>query len=177
MEAVGSMAEQADLVVQPLEPAVREAMLDGGDDAFVVLAEGPAELHEGRQARTCRPGEPLAKSSPRPSWRAVVDVAEGLLEEVGTVEGTVGATEKRERLGLIVVEVLGRALRRTHRVFFTATRALFWPLSSRTWARRTSSTAAFASFTTWNGSKTMVAFGSRSRTLRMYAWHMSRETS
>jgi len=46
VEAKGAVAEQADLAVQRLDPAVGQAEADRGEDAVAVAAEGPGELDE-----------------------------------------------------------------------------------------------------------------------------------
>lgn len=92
MEAVGAMAEEADLVVQAFEPAVGEAVLDRGDDALAVLAERAAELDEGREPGSRRPGEPGAEPLLGLGRRPVVEIAERLLEQVGAVSFSVSSS-------------------------------------------------------------------------------------
>jgi hypothetical protein len=48
VEAEGAVAEQADLGVQALEPAVGEAEADGGEDPVAAGAQGAGELDERR---------------------------------------------------------------------------------------------------------------------------------
>jgi hypothetical protein len=51
VEAVGSAADDAELVVQPLGESVGQAMSDVGEDAIEVSPEGPGHTHEGLEPR------------------------------------------------------------------------------------------------------------------------------
>src|SRR6266702_4055174 len=107
MEAVGPVTEEADLVVEPFEPTVGETVLDGGEDAILVLADRPAQLDERGEAAGCGPGEPGAEPGLRLGERFAVEVAERLLEQVRAVKRAVDAPEYRELLDLVGIEVLG----------------------------------------------------------------------
>jgi hypothetical protein len=96
VEAVGAVLDDADLVVETLHPAVREAEPDRGEHAIAVLPERAAELHEGTEVRAARPGEPGAQVLGRRARTAAVEGAQLLLQQVGAIDAGVEAGDGGE---------------------------------------------------------------------------------
>ena len=62
MEAEGLMAEESNAVVQTLETAVREAVLDRGEDAGAILSDRACEFDEGGELGSRCPLEPVLEA-------------------------------------------------------------------------------------------------------------------
>jgi hypothetical protein len=107
VEAVGPVLDDADLVVQPLHPAVGETEADRCEDAVAVLTEGAPELDEGSEVRAARPGEPGAQVLGRGVRATAVEGAQLLLEQVRPVDAGVEAGDGGEPDALLGSEVLG----------------------------------------------------------------------
>jgi hypothetical protein len=98
------MLDDADLVVEALHPAVRDAETDGGKHAVTVLAEGTAELHERCEVGAARPGEPGAQVLRRGARAPAVESPELLLQQVGPEDASVQAGDSGEPYVLLVPE-------------------------------------------------------------------------
>jgi hypothetical protein len=106
VEAVGAARDGADLAVESLAAAVREARGDVAEDAIEVLADRAGDPLERREPGVQGPADPVEELLPGDSGlAAAVDVGEGLLEQVGAVQGSVVALDEREPLGLRLREV------------------------------------------------------------------------
>src|SRR6516225_540448 len=101
------MADKLDLVVHPLEGAIRHPDPSPRQHAVEVGPEGAGELLERLQAAVTGPPEPLAQMSLGPGGAAIgPESAEILLEEVGSHDRTVQPHERRQARPLVAPEVL-----------------------------------------------------------------------
>jgi len=106
--AVAAVVDQADLAVETFELGVRQAELDGGEDAVAVGSDGPGQRDERGDAAAAGPGQP-----PVEMLRCVlgsgeaVEVAEPFFELPAPVEDVSVAAQLVEDLELVVVEVVG----------------------------------------------------------------------
>src|SRR6266849_5174089 len=88
--AVGTMADDLDLVVHAFEGAVTDPELDPDQDAIEMSAEHPGQLLERGEAAVAGAPEPLQEMPARPRGAAVRPKAtEILLEEVRLHDGAV----------------------------------------------------------------------------------------
>ena len=101
MVAEGSSGDGPKLVVEVLDEAVGEALIDVGEDVVLVFAYGPSELDEGSDSRATGPCEPVVAGSTCSCGLSVVEGGgECLLEQVGAIERSVILLDSAE-FGLV----------------------------------------------------------------------------
>src|SRR5450759_3034118 len=108
-EAVRTALDDAHLVVEPLDKAECDFVLDGavGRDAVPVTLDHLCELLVGLEALPLERLAPVLEEAPGPSLaRVVPQLAERLLEEVGGVEAPVRDQQQLERLAPLERQVL-----------------------------------------------------------------------
>src|SRR5712691_11826512 len=89
MVAVASMVDQADLRVESLQLRVRQAELDGVEDALAMGSDRLGELDHGGDAAPAGPSQPGVETLWGVGLAGSVDVSEGLLDQVGAVQDAV----------------------------------------------------------------------------------------
>ena len=90
MKAVGSSCDDSDLVVESLYHSVGKSPPDIGDDVVEVLADGPCDLDEFGQTAVARPCQPVPQlGGHHVGLEAIQDGSEGLLQEIGSIHGSV----------------------------------------------------------------------------------------
>ena len=95
MEAEGATGDHSQTIVEAFDDAIGEAVADVGEDPVAVFADGAGEAHEGLEAGTRGPGQPLAQRALGSFWLAVIeDLGERLFEQIGSIERTVGALDQ-----------------------------------------------------------------------------------
>lgn len=83
VKAEGSSRDHPELVVEAVDEAVGEPLLEVGDDAVESLADRPGDLHEGFERRAGGPGGPVADGARCVAGLPVVEgLGERLLEDV-----------------------------------------------------------------------------------------------
>src|SRR5713226_2709511 len=107
-EAIGSMADDLDLVVHALEGAVGDAQLGPAQDAVEMFPDQTSEAPERIESAVAGPPQPLLQIRSRPARAFVVpEPLEGFFQVVGTDDRLVGPTERRQPPLLLVPEVPG----------------------------------------------------------------------
>src|SRR5258708_11677675 len=89
MKAIGTMLDDADLVVDAFHPSIGHAEFDGCEDPVAVLPQRAREFHERGKPGAAGPGEPGLQVSPRRSDAASVERPQLLLEQVRVVDAAV----------------------------------------------------------------------------------------
>src|SRR5205807_5065064 len=107
MVAVASVVDQADLRVESLQLRVRQAEPDGVEDAVAVGSDRLGELDHGGDAAAAGPGEPGVEALGGLGRAGTVDVSEGLLDQVGAVQGAVLGLELLQDLALRGLQLVG----------------------------------------------------------------------
>ena len=108
-ETVRTALDDAHLVVEPLDKAECDFVLDGavGRDAVPVTLDHLREFLVGLKALPLEGLAPVLEEAPGPSRaRVVPELAEGLLEHIGGVEAPVRGQQQLERLAAFERQVL-----------------------------------------------------------------------
>lgn len=90
MEAVGVVAEEADLVVHAFGEAVGDPLAEESEDTGHVVAQGTREANEGTKPGAARTREPALQRVFRMTHAAAEEEEQTLLEQVGAAEGPGG---------------------------------------------------------------------------------------
>src|SRR6266849_4505494 len=99
-QTVCSSLEDADFVVEAFDEAERDLVFGFaiGGDTVPVAIDHVGEALVGAEALPFEAGSPIVEEAPRPALAPVVpELAEGLLEDVGSVEALVGGQQNLER--------------------------------------------------------------------------------
>jgi hypothetical protein len=173
---IAPVVDEADLGGQPFQLGVGQAELDRLDDSLAMEADGAGELDHGGDSAATGSGEPGIEVGvgPAPRWQPVevsqlffehpcppgdVALAAEALEGLGLLGTEPGRVFEQRPAGALELAVGVRRRRRSRPSGpFSgrpARRSSFQAL------RRTWSTAALASLTTWNGSRHTWAWGAR----------------
>lgn len=99
--------EEPDLGVDRFDPAVGQAVLDGGEDARAVCGDPLAEDDEGFDPAAACPGDPSIQGLDCLVMGKLEDQAKAFFEEIGAVQAGVGLGDPLQLDALVLGQVSG----------------------------------------------------------------------
>src|SRR5437870_2406012 len=106
MEAIGSMLEHPDLVVDAFQSAIGDAQANGCEYSVAVLAQRGSNLLERGELRAGRPSQPGVQVGRCRRGRAGVERPQLLLEQVRPVDAGVETSDLAEPEAFVFAEIL-----------------------------------------------------------------------